>query len=151
MDEFAHPYCARHPVRGRSLLFLAIAERHQYVDDLHLPIRIRYFWIPCPHVISCTWHLNEEVFKTIDRTGILIFISAEEHKVVVLADSGINAKVQHSDWDHIVELIVDGIKTEQLTEGIVNGINECKKLLLHHGFVVREDDTNELSDDIRIN
>jgi len=95
--------------------------------------------------------LSEEVFKTIDRTGILIFISANEHKVVVLADSGINAKVQPSDWDHIVKLIVNGIKTERLTEGIVNGINECKKLLLKHGFVVRADDTNELSDDIRIN
>lgn len=95
--------------------------------------------------------LSEEVFKTIDRTGILIFISANEHKVVVLADSGINAKVQASDWDHIVELVVHGIKTEELTEGIVNGINECKKLLLKHKFVVRADDTNELPDDIRIN
>jgi putative membrane protein len=94
--------------------------------------------------------LSEEVFKTIDRTGILIFISANEHKVVVLADSGINEKVQSADWDHIVELVLDGIKTEQLTQGIVNGINACKRLLLDHGFIVREDDTNELPDDIRV-
>jgi len=94
--------------------------------------------------------LNEEVFMTIDRTGILIFISAYENKVVVLADSGINAKVQESDWDHIVQIVVKSIKEERLAEGITEAINECKKLLLDNGFVVRSDDTNELPDDIRI-
>ncbi len=94
--------------------------------------------------------LSEEVFKTIDRTGILIFISDMENKVVVLADSGINAKVKPSDWNHIVDIVIDGIKSEKLTEGIVNAINECKKLLLENGFVVRPDDINELPDDIRI-
>lgn len=94
--------------------------------------------------------LNEEVFRTIDRTGILIFISAEERKVVVLADNGITEKVPVSDWGHIVDMITSGIKSEHLTEGIVNAINECKKLLLDNGFIVRSDDTNELPDDIRI-
>jgi putative membrane protein len=93
--------------------------------------------------------LSEEVFKTIDRTGILIFISADEQKVVVLADSGINEKVKDSDWDHIVHLVVTGIKNDQLTSGLVSAINECKKLLLDNGFIVRSDDTNELPDDIR--
>lgn len=94
--------------------------------------------------------LSEEVFKTIDRTGILLFISADERKVVVLADSGINAKVEKSDWDHIVALLVKGIKSEQLTKGIIEAIKECEKLLLDNGFVVRADDINELPDDIRI-
>ena len=94
--------------------------------------------------------LSEEIFTTIDRTGILLFISAAEHKVVVLADSGINAKVQPSDWNDIVQLVINGIKSEELTHGIVKAINECKKLLLDNGFIVRTDDTNELPDDIRI-
>ena len=94
--------------------------------------------------------LAEEVFKTIDRTGILIFISELEQRVVVLADSGINAKVDHSDWQHVVDQIITGIKTNKLKDGLIDAVNSCKKLLLDNGFVVRPDDTNELSDEIRI-
>lgn len=94
--------------------------------------------------------LSEEVFKTVDRTGILIYISALEHKVIVLADSGINAKVDQSEWDYIVGLVVNGIKTRKITQGLVDAIDRCKELLLDNGFIVRDDDTNELSDDIRI-
>ncbi|MEK9137917.1 MAG: hypothetical protein AAB393_12400, partial [Bacteroidota bacterium] len=36
--------------------------------------------------------IAEEVFATRDRTGILIFLSLLEHRVLVLGDSGINAK-----------------------------------------------------------
>jgi uncharacterized membrane protein len=49
-----------------------------------------------------------------------------------------------------VKLLVDGIKSEQLTNGIVQAIKECEKLLLDNDFIVRIDDTNELPDDIRI-
>ncbi|HJX28969.1 MAG TPA: hypothetical protein VJ885_13745, partial [Thermoanaerobaculia bacterium] len=37
--------------------------------------------------------LEEEVFRTRDRTGILIFLSLFEHRVVVIGDSGINSLV----------------------------------------------------------
>lgn len=94
--------------------------------------------------------VKEEVFNTVDKTGILILISALEHKVIVLADSGINQKVQPEDWKTVVGIIINGIKHQNLTDGIVSAILECKKLLLANDFIVREDDTNELSDDLRI-
>lgn len=94
--------------------------------------------------------LNEEIFKTRDRTGILFYISMLEHRIIVLADSGINSKVEQSEWDHVVEVIRNGLKTGKIADGMAEAINLCKKLLLDNGFVVRPDDTNELSDDIRI-
>ena len=36
---------------------------------------------------------EEEVFSTEDRTGILLLLSLFEHRVVVLGDAGIKAKV----------------------------------------------------------
>ena len=94
--------------------------------------------------------LQEEVFKTIDRSGILIYISELEHEVVVLGDSGINAKIQDSAWQDVVNTIVRSIKQNEPTLGIIKAIDMCKTLLLENGFIVRTDDTNELSDDIRI-
>jgi putative membrane protein len=94
--------------------------------------------------------LQEEVFKTIDRTGILIYISELEHEVVVLGDTGINEKIGDKDWLDVVQKILDGIKSGRTADGIIDAIGQCKTLLLDNGFVVRADDTNELPDDIRI-
>ncbi|RJE73962.1 hypothetical protein BGP76_12180 [Reichenbachiella sp. MSK19-1] len=94
--------------------------------------------------------LQEEVFTTIDRTGILIYVSELEHQVQVLGDKGINAKIQENDWSEVVGLVVEGIKSNQTAKGLANAVLKCKDLLLTNGFIVREDDTNELSDEIRI-
>lgn len=94
--------------------------------------------------------LEEQVFDTIDRTGVLIYISELEHQVQVLGDKGINEKIDQSDWNEILGLIINGIKSDQTAQGIAEAINKCKTLLLDHGFVARTDNKNELSDDIRI-
>jgi putative membrane protein len=94
--------------------------------------------------------LSEEIFKTRDRTGILFYISLAEHQIIVLADSGINAKVEQEDWNNVVDLIKNGIKQNNTADGLVQAIDSCKNLLLKNGFIVRHDDTNELSDEIRM-
>ena len=94
--------------------------------------------------------LEEEVFKTADRIGILLFISELEHKVVVLGDTEINAKISKKDWTHIVDTIVLGIKHGHVATGIANAIGICQDLLLDHGFINVEKADNELSDEIRI-
>lgn len=94
--------------------------------------------------------LQEEIFKTRDRTGVLIYISELEHEVVILADSGINAKVSQQDWEHVTQLVVDGIKNNEVDQGLINAIQACKALLLDNGFTVRDDDTNELSNELRM-
>jgi putative membrane protein len=94
--------------------------------------------------------IAEEVFATRDRTGILIFLSLLERKVHVLGDSGINAKVQQSDWDGVTQLIVSGIREGKATDGLVAAIRECGRLLEAHGFRRPADDKDELPDNLRI-
>jgi len=94
--------------------------------------------------------LNERVYDTKERVGILIYISRLEHIVLVMGDEGINAKVKKDDWEKVVSLITDGLKRKQIGDGLVHGINHCKELLLQHGFVRKDSDTNELSDELRI-
>ena len=94
--------------------------------------------------------LSEEVFRTRERTGILLFLSLEERRVVVLGDSGINAKVEQREWDETVAEIVSGIKAGQPAAALVAGIRRCGKLLSRRGVEIRPDDRDELSDELRL-
>lgn len=94
--------------------------------------------------------LDHKVFATEERVGILIFVSRLEHMVVVLGDEGINAKVLPEDWKHIVDEVVAGVKRHQIGDGLVKAIGESKKMLISHGFVRKSTDTNELSDELRL-
>lgn len=93
--------------------------------------------------------LDEEVFKTRDRTGILIFLSLFERRVVVLGDEGINRRVEASDWDDIVAGIVAGIHAGRPADALVQSIGRCGELLENKGVDIRPDDTDELSDELR--
>lgn len=92
----------------------------------------------------------EEVFDTRERTGVLIFLSLFEHKVVVIGDSGINAKVKHSDWEGIVQLIVAGIQSRKAADGLISAIGQCGDLLERAGVAIRKNDADELSDNLRL-
>ncbi len=94
--------------------------------------------------------IAEEVFKTKHRTGILIFVSLFEHKVLIVGDSGINAKVKQSDWDGIVQLVVKAITAGKPADGLVEAIRLCGELLQKHGLPIERGDTDELSDSLRI-
>jgi putative membrane protein len=94
--------------------------------------------------------IAEEVFKTRDRTGILIFLSLEEHKVLVVGDRGINEKVDRSEWEDVVARIVRGINAGRPADGLVDAIGRCGELLKQHGFAHRPDDVDELPNRLRI-
>jgi putative membrane protein len=95
--------------------------------------------------------LEEEVFNTRQRTGIMIFISFFEHEVMVMADKGISNLVEQKQWDMIVADLVAQIRAGNIVEGLEAGIKQCGDLLLEKGFKKTHDDTNELSDDLRVN
>lgn len=86
-----------------------------------------------------------ELNRTAERTGILILVSLLEHRVQVLADSGINARVKPGTWDEVVEIVLAGIKRGDLCRGLCDAIERCGEILAHD-FPVQPDDVNELPD-----
>lgn len=94
--------------------------------------------------------LEEQVFNTRQRTGIMIFISFFEHEVIVMADQGINKVVDQQQWNAIVKEFVGQIKQNNLVGGLETAILTCGKLLLEKGFLKTADDVNELGDDLRL-
>lgn len=93
--------------------------------------------------------VEEEVFGTRGRTGILLFVSLLEHRIEVIGDAGINQQVDSDDWVDVVERIRTGIKNGTLTEGLIEAIGMCGDLLEQSGVAARADDENELSDRVR--
>lgn len=98
---------------------------------------------------ACQAFVSEEVFNTSERTGILIFISLFEQKAIVLGDSGINAKVKSNQWDHVLESIVNGMKTRDIAGGISRAVSDCGELLTKSGLIISSSDKNELSNELR--
>lgn len=93
--------------------------------------------------------VEEEVFDTRDRTGILLYVSLREHRIEVLGDTGINRHVAPEDWAEVVARIRRGIRNDNLTTGLVEAIEMCGDLLEQRGVEIRPDDENELSDTVR--
>ncbi|PLY03408.1 MAG: hypothetical protein C0622_04465 [Desulfuromonas sp.] len=100
--------------------------------------------------------INEEVYEkalvsfveqglheTRDKTGILILISLFEHRVQVLADSGINAKVPEHSWEEIVAIITAGLKSGDACNAVCHAVTRCGLLLTEH-FPRKDDDSDEL-------
>lgn len=102
------------------------------------------------HKRAETAFLEEEVFNTRQRTGILIFVSFFEHEVIVMADKGISKMVDQKEWDSLVRVIIEHIKKGKITDGIVSAITRCGDILLEKGFVITPDDVNELGDELRL-
>jgi putative membrane protein len=102
------------------------------------------------HARAMRAFVEEEVFNTKDRTGILLFVSMLEHRIEVIGDRGINQKVTPDDWIAVVERIQCGIKQNDLAEGMIEAIQMCGKLLERKGVAIQTDDTNELPDSIRL-
>jgi putative membrane protein len=94
--------------------------------------------------------LEEEVFNTRHRTGIMIFISFFEHEVIVMADRGISKVVEQKEWDKIVNHLTESIRKGKVVEGLEAALKRCGEILLEKGFVKTADDENELRDDLRI-
>ncbi len=94
--------------------------------------------------------VEEEVFDTRDRTGILVFLSLFERRAVILADAGINRAVAKDTWQVVVDELVAGIKAGHPAEAMERTVVRCGEVLAEHEVALRPDDTDELHDAPRI-
>ncbi|MBL7842481.1 MAG: TPM domain-containing protein [Cyclobacteriaceae bacterium] len=94
--------------------------------------------------------LEQEVFNTRHRTGIMIFISFFEHEVIIMGDQGISKVVEQKVWDKLVQDLTTQLRKGKTVEGLEATIKRCGEILLEKGFKKTADDVNELRDDVRL-
>jgi putative membrane protein len=93
--------------------------------------------------------LEQEVFRTRNRTGILLFVSLFERRVVLLADSGIHQKVEEGAWEAITHRLAEGIRSGRPGPALIEAIRSCGELLERHGVERQADDQDEISNELR--
>ena len=95
---------------------------------------------------------KEEFYKlnmneTRDKTGILLYLLLKERQFYILADSGINEKVEQDTWDKVRDEMQNEFRNGHFSEGMLLGIEEVGRILGEH-FPIKHDDTNELSNKV---
>jgi putative membrane protein len=83
--------------------------------------------------------------KTEAATGVLIFVSLLEHRVIVMADEGINDRVDDNFWHETDGVILKGIAAGSLRDGLIAGIDRAGEKLAEF-FPWVEGDRNEIPD-----
>ena len=83
--------------------------------------------------------------KTEAATGVLLFVSLLEHRVVVLADEGIDAQADAGFWADTDQRILEGIRRGSLRDGLIAGIERAGDRLAEQ-FPWNETDRNEIPD-----
>jgi putative membrane protein len=97
---------------------------------------------------NCARYSTEQFFhqnlhETPARNAIMIFVSWEEHYVTILADRGINERVQQSEWDDLIAGFVTAIKADDMANGFLSIIGGAGDLLIKH-FPLDRPKTNDL-------
>ena len=88
---------------------------------------------------------TQGLHETVERTGVLVFVSLYERRAIVLGDKGIHEKVGDAHWAGARDLLLDSAAHGRLCDGIVSAVEECGRVLAEH-FPPRADDVNELPD-----
>ena len=85
--------------------------------------------------------------QTRDRTGIIIFLLLDDKQFHILADEGINSKVNADTWERIKEQMLAHFLAGNFCEGLLLGLDEIGRILSEH-FPLKIDDTNEISNKV---
>jgi putative membrane protein len=93
--------------------------------------------------------IEHGIVDTAQRSGVLMLLSEREHRVVLLADRGINARVAPEEWEQDVQTLLVALRQGNTTSGLLQVIERVGALLAEH-FPRQVDDQNELPDAPRL-
>ena len=88
---------------------------------------------------------NLRVWDTEHNSGVLIYVQLIDHRIEIVADRGIGAKVEQQQWESICRRIEQAFKLGQFEQGMLSAIGETTGLLARH-FPPLGDIRNELPD-----
>ena len=109
----------------------------------------RRFWekLYKPHELAIKDFEKLGIANTKHKTGVLIFIIFDEHYYDILADEGINEKINDHVWMSIEEKIKEEFPKESYVNGILHTIDKVGEILKQE-FPHTIEDTDELPDEV---
>lgn len=86
---------------------------------------------------------------TKNKTGVLLFILFKDRKFEIVADEGINSKVEQKVWNKIAKEMSNHFSLSNFKEGIIHTLNAVGDLLAKE-FPPEKDNADELSNEVVI-
>jgi uncharacterized membrane protein len=88
-----------------------------------------------------------EMYRTEHKTGILIYIATEDHKLAIIGDQGMHSIVGNDYWEYIMNDMKSKFATDSIYSGVLNGVKAVGEKLKEH-FPEKRIPDNELSNEI---
>src|SRR5262245_41924640 len=85
------------------------------------------------------------VWDTEHNSGVLIYVQLVDHRIEIVADRGINARVEQHEWDAVCRLMEAAFHAGRFEAGALQGIAGITALLARH-FPPRGANPDELAD-----
>lgn len=83
--------------------------------------------------------------RTMGRTGILIYLSLDEHRAEIVADEAIASKVAAEVWGEAMVALIDHVRAGHPGRGMAEAVRQVGKVLAVH-FPKSANNPNELPD-----
>lgn len=83
--------------------------------------------------------------RTRDATGVLLYLSLDEHRAEIIADAAIHARVAPQVWGAAMAALIAATRDGRPGDGMAEAVRQIGVVLADH-VPPRADDTNELPD-----
>ncbi|HEX7855963.1 MAG TPA: hypothetical protein VF503_19945 [Sphingobium sp.] len=83
--------------------------------------------------------------RTVGRTGVLIYLSLDEHRAEIIADQGIAAAVEPSEWGEAMHALLAEARGDRIGQGMAHAIERVGVVLARH-LPKTDGGANELPD-----
>ncbi|HYF44275.1 MAG TPA: TPM domain-containing protein [Ramlibacter sp.] len=72
------------------------------------------------------------IWDTEANNGVLIYLLLAEHAIELVADRGLNAKVDAQEWQRIVQRMGSAFRESRFEDGLTQALEEVSALLVQH-------------------
>jgi len=72
------------------------------------------------------------VWDTEHNSGVLIYVQTVDRHIEIIADRGINAKVEQRQWEAIAGRMQTEFRAQRYEAGVIEGMREITALLARH-------------------
>jgi uncharacterized membrane protein len=90
-----------------------------------------------------------KMHETALRAGVLIYLAVEDHKLAIVGDEGIHARVGEGYWEGIRDRMIARLRGGAAGAAVVQAVAEVGTVLARE-FPRRPDDVDELSNEVSL-
>lgn len=97
------------------------------------------------HARALTLFRASAEHRTAAATGVLLYLSLDEHRAEIVADAGIHSRVSPDVWGHAMAVLLAAVKEGRPGDGMAAAVEEIGVVLAEH-FPRTGTNPNELPD-----